>query len=234
MKNLMFIILPFFLSLSAFAQTKTFVSKQKRFKEMLTKGLVTLNSPFIQENGIIFFYRGDAKTVVVAGDFNDWQPRLLMKKQANGVRTLIWDKRLKAGTYRYKLIVDDIWIADPLNTNFIIDNAGQRVSVFTLKHDFIPHKKFPLYIKGEFYRFQYKDFHARHVSLVGDFNNWNPYATPLEYKGAGIFTIDVKLKPGFHTYCFVADDEWVPDPNNLRQYADETGTIVNVFYVSKK
>ena len=223
----------FCLTLIGFAQTKTFISKQIRFKKMLTKGLITLNSPFIQEDGIIFFYRGNAKTVVVAGDFNDWQPRLLMKKQANGMQTLTWNKRLKAGTYRYKLIVDDIWIADPLNTNFIIDSSGQRVSTFTLDKDFIPHKRYPLHIGGEHYRFQYQDSKAQNVSLVGDFNNWNPYATALKYKGAGVFEIDIKLKPGFHVYCFVADDAWVPDPNNLRQYADETGTIVNVFYVSK-
>ena len=67
--------------------------------------------------------------------------------------------------------------------------------------------------------------------MVGDFNNWNPYLTVLSNTGAADFFVKVRLKPGIHSYCFVVDDEWKADPNNLNQYSDRTGTIINIIYV---
>ncbi len=215
-------------------QSYSYISDEVRYQEFLKGGDVTLNSPFIHENGIVFFYKGQAKTVVIAGDFNDWKPELLMEKHDNGIWTRTWEDRLLKGTYRYKLIIDDIWTADPYNTNFILDPSGQKVSTFTLEDDFIPNKKFPLLLSGSTWLFQFVDYEARQVALVGDFNNWDPYTNPLVYKGAGVFEIKVKLKPGIHTYCFVVDDEWIPDPNNLKQFADATGSIINVLKVEKK
>lgn len=221
------------LPLAAGAQTRTYISDEVRYQEFLKSGDITLNSPFIHENGIVFFFKGEAKTVVVAGDFNDWRPELLMEKHENGIWTRTWDERLLKGTYRYKLIIDHFWMPDPFNTNYILDPSGQKVSTFTLEEDFIPNKKFPLHLQGQTWLFQFVDFNARHVALVGDFNNWDPYTHPMEYKGAGVYEARIKLKPGIHTYCFVVDDEWVPDPNNLRQFADATGAIINVLQAGK-
>ncbi len=215
------------------AQTRSFVSDEVRYQEFLRSGDVSMNSPFIHENGIVFFFKGKARTVVVAGDFNGWVPELLMEKHENGIWTRTWEDRLDAGTYKYKLIIDDIWVEDPFNTNYITDSSGQRVSVFTLDEDFIPNKKYPLWLKGDTYLFQFKDIHASQVALVGDFNNWDPFSHPLKYMGAGVFEIKIRLKPGIHTYCFVVDDEWEPDPNNLRQFSDETGAIINVIDIKK-
>jgi hypothetical protein len=54
---------------------------------------------------------------------------------------------------------------------------------------------------------------AREVSLVGDFNDWNPRATPLRTTGAGGWTVTVPLPPGRYTYAFVVDGvTWTPDP----------------------
>jgi 1,4-alpha-glucan branching enzyme len=55
---------------------------------------------------------------------------------------------------------------------------------------------------------------AGRVSLIGDFNQWNPAATPLtrgEQKGT--WTAFVALRPGMHTYSFVLDgNHFVADP----------------------
>jgi hypothetical protein len=55
---------------------------------------------------------------------------------------------------------------------------------------------------------------AREVSLVGDFNDWNPRATPLRTTGSGGgWTVTVPLPPGRYTYAFVVDGvTWTPDP----------------------
>lgn len=54
---------------------------------------------------------------------------------------------------------------------------------------------------------------ASQVSLVGDFNEWNPRSTPLVQQADGVWTATVPLGLGTHQYAFVIDDrEWRPDP----------------------
>lgn len=55
---------------------------------------------------------------------------------------------------------------------------------------------------------------AGRVSLVGDFNQWDPAATPLVRDGQnGTWTAFVPLSPGLHTYSFVLDGRhFVADP----------------------
>jgi hypothetical protein len=54
---------------------------------------------------------------------------------------------------------------------------------------------------------------AGRVSLVGDFNGWDPQATPLVRSEDGTWTATVPLAPGRHSYAFVVNDSsWVTDP----------------------
>lgn len=54
---------------------------------------------------------------------------------------------------------------------------------------------------------------ARTVTLVGDFNGWDPGAAPLLRDRAGIWSGTVTLPPGRHAYAFIVDDSvWTPDP----------------------
>ena len=54
---------------------------------------------------------------------------------------------------------------------------------------------------------------ATRVSLVGDFNGWDPAATPLTAVGSGAWAVTVRLTPGRHAYGFVVDDTlWQRDP----------------------
>ncbi len=56
---------------------------------------------------------------------------------------------------------------------------------------------------------------ASEVALVGDFNDWNVAATPLEREGGdGIWWVTVPLEPGRYRYSFVVDGQvWLGDPN---------------------
>ena len=53
---------------------------------------------------------------------------------------------------------------------------------------------------------------AATVSLVGDFNQWNPSAIPLRRLGDGTWIVDVPLSPGRYAYAFVVDGRIVIDP----------------------
>jgi len=56
---------------------------------------------------------------------------------------------------------------------------------------------------------------ASSVTLVGDFNGWDPDATPRRRAAlSDAWTAQVPLGRGLHAYAFVIDgSEWAPDPS---------------------
>ena len=54
---------------------------------------------------------------------------------------------------------------------------------------------------------------AASISVVGDFNDWNPSVTPLERRRDGRWTVRLKLPPGRYRYSYLVDGtRWVADP----------------------
>ena len=62
--------------------------------------------------------------------------------------------------------------------------------------------------------FAYRAPQVSSVSLVGDFNSWDPRATPMRRQGQGdVWTAQVALPEGLHSYAYVIDgQQWQPDP----------------------
>src|SRR5689334_12173208 len=56
---------------------------------------------------------------------------------------------------------------------------------------------------------------AATVSVVGDFNGWDPAATPMTRNGSsGLWQASTRLGAGRVEYAFVVDGRtWIPDPN---------------------
>ena len=50
------------------------------------------------------------------------------------------------------------------------------------------------------------------VSLVGDFNGWNPAAHPMRRQVDGFWFLEVPLTHGHHEYLFMVDGEPQLDP----------------------
>ncbi len=73
----------------------------------------------------------DAKSVYVAGDFNDWKiDDKSMMKQEDGTWKL--KVQLPAGRYRYRFVKDGEWIEDPSNANRAINPYGQMDSLIEI------------------------------------------------------------------------------------------------------
>jgi chromosome partitioning protein len=57
--------------------------------------------------------------------------------------------------------------------------------------------------------------HAQTVQVAGDFNNWQPTATPLEKVGSsGVWQTKIKLPAGKYHYRLVVNGQWQQDPYN--------------------
>jgi len=56
------------------------------------------------------------------------------------------------------------------------------------------------------------DGRAGAVTLVGDFNNWDARATPLEREpGSTLWSVTVPIQRGRHVYAFLVDSVWTID-----------------------
>ena len=73
-----------------------------------------------------------------------------------------------------------------------------------------------------------------HVAVVGDFNDWDPAATPLRRGGDGAtWTVELHLKPGRYHYTFLIDGRrWAGDPDGPRAVESDFGAPVSVLTVS--
>ena len=58
---------------------------------------------------------------------------------------------------------------------------------------------------------------AHEVFLAGDFNGWDPRATPMKHIAENWKAV-LKLVPGFYSYNFVIDGKWVCDPNRMEPH----------------
>jgi hypothetical protein len=75
---------------------------------------------------------------------------------------------------------------------------------------------------------------ASRVAVVGDFNNWDPAATPLRPAGdGGTWVVELRLKPGRYHYTFLIDGRrWERDPSEPRAPESDFGAPVSVLTVS--
>ena len=75
--------------------------------------------------------------------------------------------------------------------------------------------------------------HAKAVSLVGDFNEWDPKVHPMKQEADGIWKKIIMLQPGRYEYRFMVDGEWWNDPGNHNVCPNCFGTMNNVLKVPK-
>lgn len=69
---------------------------------------------------------------------------------------------------------------------------------------------------------------ASRVQVAGDFNDWNPWRTPMQHVDKDSFQIKVPLEPGRYMYRYVVDGHWRNDPENHYVQTNPFGELNNV------
>ena len=89
--------------------------------------------PAVSADGVTFTFRGDAKSVALVGDFNNWSASSdPLTRRADGAWTVT--KKLPAGTYGYKFVVDGVlWKQDAANPDSRDDGFGGKNSLVVVK-----------------------------------------------------------------------------------------------------
>lgn len=70
------------------------------------------------------------------------------------------------------------------------------------------------------------------VSVVGDFNDWDPHAHPLRKRSNGTRSVKIELDRGEHRFKYLADGgSWFCEPMADRQEPNEWGEVDSVLVV---
>ena len=82
-------------------------------------------------------------------------------------------------------------------------------------------------------RFSIRAPAAASVSLVGDFDRWDPQALPMQRARDGeTWTVDVHLPPGRHVFAYAVDGDLKTDPAAPRAVEDDFGVPSSVVVVA--
>ena len=93
----------------------------------------TARPPVVSADGVTFTFAGNASSVSLAGDFNNWSTTAdPMVKQPDG--TWAVTKKLAPGSYAYKFVVNgSTWKQDVANPQSKDDGFGGKSSVVTVQ-----------------------------------------------------------------------------------------------------
>lgn len=74
--------------------------------------------------------------------------------------------------------------------------------------------------------------HANKVALIGDFNNWDETAHPMQRQPDGAWRLEIPLPHGHHRYRFVVDGRPMLDPRAHGSARDHHGGKTSLVAVS--
>jgi len=73
---------------------------------------------------------------------------------------------------------------------------------------------------------------AKRVTIVGDFNKWDPQATPMIRMPDGRWMASLELRHGYHQYLFLVDGQPLLDPTATGKARNERNEPVSLVAIS--
>ncbi|HEX4070813.1 MAG TPA: redoxin domain-containing protein [Planctomycetaceae bacterium] len=182
---------------------------------------LSLGSPPVARLGnhryeAVFKYRPThpAKTVHLAGTFNDWNQKSLPMTGPDREGAFTTKLELPEGYHEYKFLVDGhVWKTDPGNGTHTDSEHNSVLAVGALTPPSIAQSAGGTYKVLFCYR---PATVAKEIYLSGSFNKWNPTGQKMSGPDSdGYYKAAVKLPEGRHEYKFVLDGKvWKSDPSN--------------------
>ena len=175
------------------------------------------SKPYILNNKVILSYKAAQGIQVVSLALENEQYRTFHTYERNQYGIFILTLTIPEGVneIRYRLVVDGLWTIDP-NTELHRDNRGVQVSSLVIPvNSSMPLPGITRLPDGRT-RFVYFGNEESRVSLIGDFNRWDPYLTPMGESPVypGVYSVTLKLPSNARFYRFIVDGRDIPDPEN--------------------
>jgi hypothetical protein len=208
-----------------------------------------LETSKLMKRGILFSYNGlRDESVEICTNLHHWEC-IPMKRNKFGIYYLVIEPTLinseyeDDAIYEYKFRVNGLLTFDPENLDRIEDGSGSYISRFILPGKDTNRQVHSMVLEDSnseeqdlrTVRFQIYLPQAEVVSLVSNFNDWNPENDFLKKNRNGIFVLEKKLLPGEYHYQFVVDGEIMLDTYNpITNEKSDTGEAVSSLLVSDR
>lgn len=180
------------------------------------------------ERGILFTCRNrNARHVSIAGSFSHWKTHA-MRRSKYGVWYYFAPSETLREEVSYKFVADGIWITDTSNPFRRDDASGSHVSLVNFPEKIHSNRVTYRIVKNNSVEFRLYRPGARMVTVVGDFNNWNPENDMLQRQTDGIWRLTLKLPRGRYRYQYIVDGTWTFDLYNKESASNDTGDLCSV------
>lgn len=188
-------------------------------------------APRVMGDNILLSYLGSSQSQSVALAMEHEDYRILHKYQKNKHGVFVLSLPLPEGgrKIRYRLIVDGLWTTDP-NAGLERDSRRFLVSYFILPDGSgAPEPGVKLLADGRT-RFTHRSASGNSVFLVGDFNRWDPFLTPMPESPVypGVYSIALTLPAEARHYRYVINGKETSDPENPRTARNGRGETVSI------
>jgi 1,4-alpha-glucan branching enzyme len=181
------------------------------------------------QDGLLFTYDDrNAKIVEIAGNFSNWKP-VIMTRSKHGIWYHFQKTDSDEKIYSYKYIVDGTWTKDPQNHYKNNDNVSSYISIVHVAEKGLSKQITYKILSKDTVEFRFHKPNAKFISLVGDFNNWNPENDLMTKDENGIWRLTKKLSSGkTYRYKFYIDGEWEVDTYNANSGSDQLGELCSL------
>lgn len=173
-------------------------------------------------------HEGRVHSVEIAFAHENFSRLYGFERNANDVYVLLYDTPPELEEVRYRLVVDGIWTTDPHNPDRVVDRWGVALSRTAVPIAERTLTRAPITYPDGTVEFVVTAPAGSSVSVVGSFNGWDPFMTPLREMAPGRFSRRLRLGSGEHLYYYVVDGLRVPDPKNERRRWHTSGLVVSV------
>jgi len=186
------------------------------------------------EEGVLEFEDFEINEIIVSGSFNDWsRDHWKMKKVSQFIYQL--RKPIKDfddpffGDLKF-LINQDYWIKPPdYDSNSLRKESDPfweevfNFKMYDVKPDSNGNALF--FLKGW--------NNTRQVILTGDFIGWDEHQLKMTRVADG-WSCQLDLDPGRYEYKFIADGEWLDDPDNTKKVKNEHNTFNSILEITQE
>ena len=195
------------------------------------------DAPRIIEDHLILTYvsRIPVRYVAAAFAHESFGELHLYRKNQNGVFVLAYPLKGPATDLnrelRYRIVVDGLWMSDPLNPDQQQDSRGIPLSRKELPRRPQTLLETPVANSDGSFSFLYTGDSGMDVRLAGDFNRWSPFSHPLREVSPGEYELRLRLYEGVHRYRFIVNGVERFDQRNPRTGYDRYGRRISVVTV---
>lgn len=197
-------------------------------------GLKAAQPPVVVENYLVLSASGPYRHVGAAFSHEAW--RSVHSFEINRYGVFVLAVPIPYGDesqVRYRLVLDGLWAADPVNPIVERDMAtGASMSIARM-----PSR--PRTVLGVwdpagdgFATFYFEGEPGQRITVAGSFNAWDPFIHDLVEISKGRYELKLRLDPGEYYYVFMYRGERVADPLNSRLLYGRDGRPVSALTIA--